>query len=157
MWTEIDEVAAEVEMSEFLCSFIAMLKPELVVETGTYKGYTSRYIARQALLDGFDFVTCDTVVPELGISWGWAFRECSSLNLPELREADFVFSDSDQNLRAKEYELVKPGCVFVVHDTHRTYSHLHTDPLWLGKWVKEQGGVIFPAGRGFGILVKEKH
>ena len=161
-WTEYDEVAAEAEMGEFLYGFIRMLKPKLVVETGTYKGHTTMRLAEAITANQYGklhscdiqpgkFVTCQDPRQLLDVS----FHLCSSLDLLELRDADFVFSDSDQNLRAAEYALVKPGCVFVVHDTHRTYSHLHDDPLWLGKWVESKGGIIFDAGRGFGLLKKK--
>lgn len=162
MWTEIDDVAAEVEMGEMLYGLIRMLKPKLVVETGTYKGLTSEMIVK-ALVENEHgmLVTCDIAAsPEVGenlfsgyLNKRGYFRQCSSLDLPELREADFVFSDSDQNLRQQEYALVKPGCVFVVHDTARSYT-ANTNQHWLGDWVHSEGGLTFNAGRGFGILQK---
>jgi len=170
MWTEIDDVAAEVEMGDMLYGLVRMLKPALVVETGTYHGHSTVWLDRALCKNAFGkLVSCDIVcgeapgVPNIDyreLSGGdhktfahTIFKFCSSLNLPELKEADFVFSDSDQNLRQQEFELVKPGCVFVVHDTARSYT-TNTNQHWLGDWVKSQGGLTFAAGRGFGIIIK---
>ena len=143
-------------MGEFLYGLIRMLKPDLVVETGCYKGGATRAMARAIIDNGFGVecrvVTCENhypnpFTPEENIDW----RNCSSFDLPELRTADFVFSDSDHDIRPVEYALVKKGCVFVVHDTDQPY---YGDPPFLGEWVKGMGGLVFHAGRGFGLLIK---
>lgn len=157
-WTEIDSATAEVEMGDLLWGLVRMLKPEIAVETGTYRGTTARQIAQALWANGCGHLwTCDTEYDYkyLNVLAGLpaTYVKCSSLDLPQLREADFVFSDSGQEIRAKEYELVKPGCVFVIHDTDTSYTANH-DQQWLGKWVLSQGGLVFPAGRGFGILIK---
>lgn len=157
-WNEIDPVSAESEMQTFLFGMVRMLKPRVVVETGTYRCFTAQALGAAVKHNGAGHVwTCDI---EMGMGHldklsglPVTFVKCSSLDLPQLKEADFVFSDSAQELRAKEYELVKPGCVFVVHDTATDYSG-KSDQHWLGKWVRSQGGLTFEAGRGFGILVK---
>jgi len=145
-------------MAELLAGFVRMLKPSIVVETGTYRAHTAIFLGEAVMTNGFGHVwTCDV---EMGIAHlqrieglPVTFVKCSSLDLPQLREADFVFSDSAQDTRAREYELVKPGCVFVVHDTRTSYNG-NPDQYWLGKWVRSQGGLTFEAGRGFGILIK---
>jgi predicted O-methyltransferase YrrM len=157
-WIELDPVSAELEMAEFLHGFVRMLKPEIIVETGTYHGHTANFLGASVQMNGCGHVwTCDIerAIGHLQRLDGLpvTFVKCSSLDLPELREADFVFSDSGQDIRAKEYELVKPGCVFVVHDTAVSYS-TNTDQHWLGKWVLANGGLNFNAGRGFGVLIK---
>jgi hypothetical protein len=157
-WTEIDPVSAELEMSDLLFGLVRMLKPEVVVETGTYRAHTARVLGRAVRWNGFGHVyTCDI---EMGVGHlqriqdlPVTYRETSSLDLAELRIADFVFSDSAQAIRTEEYALVKPGCVFVVHDTAVSHSG-NEDQFWLGKWVVAQGGLNFNAGRGFGILQK---
>lgn len=158
VWMEFDPVSAEGEMSQLLYGFVRMLKPEIVVETGTYHALTAEKLGLAVRGNGFGHVyTCDI---EMGIAHlerikrlPVTYRQISSLELPELRIADFVFSDSGQDVRTKEYDLVKPGCVFVIHDTATSFSG-NTDQFWLGKWVESQGGITFPAGRGFGILKK---
>lgn len=156
--TEIDPVTAEMEMAALLYSFIRILKPLVVVETGTYRCYTAEVMGQAIERNETGHLwTCDI---EMGVGHlqrleglPVTFVKCSSLDLPQLRGADFVFSDSSQDLRIQEYELVKSGCVFVVHDTRTSYNG-NPDQYWLGKWVRAQGGLTFEAGRGFGILCK---
>jgi hypothetical protein len=157
-WEVADNLASETELGEFLYGLVRMLKPALVVETGTYKGHTAFKLGR-AVRDNIygKAVSCDIADQVIernnppGLYPLFEFRLCSSLDLPELREADVVFSDSgDHEIRKAEYQLTKPGCVFVIHDCWG-----HTDKEPLGQWVKDQGGLVFPAGRGFGILIKQ--
>lgn len=155
-WDIYDATASEKEMGDVLHGLIRMLKPELVVETGTYKGHTTRLLAIAVYLNGMGrVVTCDPIdhghVPH---DFPYEYRPVSSLVLPELREADFVFSDSEQSIRKQEYELVKPGCVFVVHDTRMDFTG-RNPAGFLGDYVRELGGLTFEAGRGFGILIKK--
>ena len=155
-WEVHDGTASEIEMTDFLYGLVRMLKPKLIVETGTYRGHAAMSMAEACLENSFGkVVSCDienhnvfNPLPDL-----CDLRISSSLDLPELRTADLVYSDSLVPLRPKEYELVKPGCVFVVHDTARSYTG-NPDQSWLGKWVRAQGGLTFSAGRGFGILIK---
>ena len=152
-WEVHDGTASEIEMTDFLYGLVRMLKPKLIVETGTYRGHTAMFMAEACLENSFGkVVSCDienhnvfNPLPDL-----CDLRISSSLDLPELRTADLVYSDSLVPLRPKEYELVKPGCVFVVHDTNNADD-------WTTKlrdWVEAKGGLTFSAGRGFGILVK---
>lgn len=101
------------------------------------------------------FVTCDPI-PQCtfeGFFSGIDYRSRSSLDLPELAEADFIFSDSDYQFREKEIALAKPGAVIVVHDTAISYDS-SIPPL--EGLVKKLGGITFSTYRGFGILKKEQ-
>lgn len=163
-WTEIDDTASELELHILLEGFVRMLKPELVVETGTYKGHATLAIGQALYGNGFGkLVTCD-VNPEFIASarkqiepYGYPieFRQCSSLDLPELEAADFVFSDSDYSIRRWEVTKTKPGCVILIHDTtdesHQKYGGKEPH---LGDYITAMGGLLFNAGRGFGIIVK---
>lgn len=143
-------------MGEFLYGFVRILKPMLAVETGTYLGHSAKMLYRAVIENGMGhFVTCDPN-PQCwfeGLFSGIDYRSVMSLDLPELREADFIFSDSDYQFREKEIELAKPGAVIVVHDT--TISYDSSIPP-LGGLVKKLGGITFSTYRGFGILVKEQ-
>lgn len=153
-WEVYDGTASEVEMGDLLYGLVRMLKPDLVVETGTYKGHSTWRIAEALHKNKMgSVITCD--IADYGASYypaSASYLRCNSLDLPELKEADFVFSDSHEDVRMLEYELVKPGCVFVIHDTDQPYHS--SNPPYLGELVKKAGGLIFHAGRGFGILVK---
>jgi hypothetical protein len=155
-WEVYDGTASEVEMGDLLYGLVRMLKPDLVVETGTYKGNSTQRMAKAVEKNGLGrIVTCDPYQNNPWFPPAWpeiTFKRCESLSVEELKEADFVFSDSHEDVRMLEYELVKPGCVFVIHDTDQPYHS--SSPPYLGELVKKAGGLIFHAGRGFGILVK---
>lgn len=156
-WEIHDGTASEKEMADVLFGLVRMLKPELVVETGTYRGHTTAILACAVHLNGMGrLVTCDTTAYDLEpCDFIYEFRQTSSLYLPELPRADFVFSDSDQSIRKEEYALVKPGCVFIVHDTRLDFTGRNPQGF-LGDFVRELGGLTFEAGRGFGILIKPR-
>lgn len=74
-----------------------------------------------------------------------------SAAVPELGQADLIFSDSDYKFREEEIWRAKEGAVIVVHDTRISY-----DPTIesLEGLVKQLGGLTFNTYRGFGILIK---
>ena len=154
-WISRDHMATEMELGDVLYGLIRMCKPDLVVETGTYKGDTTKRLVEAVLINQKGrVVTCDTEihpVPLYSDGVTLQFKHCSSLELPELREADLVFSDSgyseeDMFLRAAEYRLCKTGCIFVAHDAY-------TFP-GMGVFIRSNGGIVFPFSRGFGIMIK---
>jgi predicted O-methyltransferase YrrM len=167
-WSEHDGTAAEREMAQLIGSFIEMLKPELVVETGAYLGWTANEIGWALLANRRGkLITCETnsnYAKEARVRCSEALaevvevREINSLELPELATADFVFLDSSYDLRPLEYDKVKRGATVVVHDTGDAAQQYSTDPerkFHLGKWCREQGMIVWPhAGRGFAIGVK---
>lgn len=159
-----DDMASEVEMGDLLYGLVRMIKPRLVVETGFYFGDTARGIIRALMEnDCGRYVGCDingTYIQEAQQAFYCSyagerseFRCCRSEELPELAEADLIYSDSgggDEGgdpvyLRRTEYEMAKSGCYYVAHDTQ-----------WapLADWMRSIGGLIFPCGRGFGLAVK---
>lgn len=154
LWECPDETAAETEMGDLLYGLVRMLKPLLVVETGTYLGHSSKFLYRAIMENGRGhFVTCDTNPQATfeGFYAGIDYRHCSSLVLPELSKADFIFSDSDYKFRAAEIGRAKKGAVIVVHDTRISYDSA-LPPL--EGFVRDMGGICFESYRGFGILVK---
>lgn len=147
--------SSEVEMQEFLYGLVRYLKPNLVFESGSNHGFGTKALGMSVLANGMGrVVSCETDGDLYAIACDTCYtlpsveiRHESSLNMPELREADFIFSDSDWESRAKEYELARPGALFVVHDTA-------AEPE-LGKFVVSRGGMNFARGRGFGLIVKK--
>ena len=45
-WSMIDSMTAEVEVLELLATLVTTVKPELVVETGSFLGVSTEWIAR---------------------------------------------------------------------------------------------------------------
>lgn len=152
-WTAPDEMASEYEVGDLLFGLVRMAKPRLVVETGTYQADTSRRIGHALIANGIGrLVTCDILDRGAYVDSRCAglpvrFRQCNSLELPELKEADLVFCDSgDTNTRSAEYAKVKSGCIFVMHDTASFPD--------VGRFVRASDGLTLPYSRGVGILVK---
>jgi len=157
-WTVVDDAGSEVELQRLLFSLVCMLKPELVVETGTYRGYATQQLGLAVKRNGFGrVVSCDTNEAMLEAARGRVrslpveLRCCRGADLAELREADFVFCDSDYPCRAGELELVKRGAVVLIHDTRISY---HSDYEPLEGLVRSLGGICFDSHRGWGLLRK---
>jgi predicted O-methyltransferase YrrM len=125
-------INSEVEVMEFLYGLVRLLKPALVVETGSYAGLTACTMA-MACKDNRQgkVVTCDVdsaaieatqrLAAENGISRKWLQIICrAALELPagyRVQDADFLFSDSSYESRVEEIKLLKPGAIGVLHDT----------------------------------------
>src|SRR6201995_2209235 len=66
-WSMIDSMTAEVEILEFIATLVTTIKPRLVVETGSFLGVSTEWIARGLERNGFGkVISCefDTVVYE---------------------------------------------------------------------------------------------
>ena len=59
-WSMYDSMTAEVEVLEFLRTLVTTTKPTLVVETGTFMGVSTLWIAEAMRLNGFGrIVSCE--------------------------------------------------------------------------------------------------
>ena len=59
-WSMVDSMTAEVEVLEFLATLVTTIKPELVVETGSFLGVSTEWIARGLKRNGFGrVVSCE--------------------------------------------------------------------------------------------------
>ena len=157
-YTVHDGTAAEHEVQLFLAALVCVLRPRLIVETGCYRGLTTLVLADAAAIVGSEcrVVSCDTDplhVHETRMrcaGWPVEVRECAGADLPELREADLVFSDSVYKAREQEVVLAKPGAIVVVHDT----KVCEIEGFDLAGVVLRHGGLLFDTYRGFGMLRK---
>lgn len=157
-WTVHDGTGTELEVQLFLVALMHVLKPRLVVETGCYHGRTTLELGRAAALVGPNcrVVSCD--IDPLHVhqatmrcaGWPVEVRECRGVDLPELAQADLVFSDSVYEARPLEVGLARPGALVVVHDTKVCRIEGHD----LGAMVAGHGGLLFDTYRGFGMLRK---
>jgi predicted O-methyltransferase YrrM len=139
--------STEVEMQEFLYGLVRYLKPELVFESGSCLGFgtmalamacnsnqSGRLISAEPELNKFN------IAKERVSMYPCAdVRNCASVECPELKTADLIFSDSSWEARRTEWTAAKKGCVFVVHDT-RLDPSLHL-------MVKSNHGLLFDRGR----------
>lgn len=137
-WSMIDSMTAEVEVLELLATLVTTLKPELVVETGSFLGVSTEWIARGLERNGrgrvvsceFDPVVYARAKERLeGGPWAkWVdLRNESSLEMQVDGTIDLLFSDSDPELREAEVRRylpqMSPHALIVIHDAS---SHLGT-------------------------------
>lgn len=159
LWDIVDETASELELHDLLYSLVRMLKPNIAVETGCYKGYATVAMGK-AICENKKgrLVSCDIdkecvaetrqKVKNLPV----VVNHCSSLELPQLSEADFIFSDSDYAVRSTEIGRAKRGAIILVHDTRISYNSA-IPPL--EGLVETLGGICFETYRGFGLLKRK--
>jgi len=130
-WSMYDSMTAEVEVLEFLRCLVTTTKPELVVETGTFSGISTLWIAEGLKQNGRGkIVTCefDPVVyanaqqriAKSGLADWIECRNESSLEMKITGSIDLLFSDSDQAIREQEVRRflpqVSPNGLILIHD-----------------------------------------
>ena len=141
-WSMIDSMTAEVEVLEFIATLVTTIKPRLVVETGSFLGVSTEWIARGLerngpLPDGKSakVISCeyDPVVYakakvriEASPLSPWIdLRNESSLEMKVDGTIDLFFSDSDMPIREAEVKRflpqINPHGIILMHDAS---SHL---------------------------------
>ncbi len=169
-WKMFDSMTAEVEVLEFLKCLVTTVKPELVVETGSFLGASTLAIAEGLKQNGFGRVlTCehDPVVfakarERLEASGLMSWIECrnqSSLEAKVEGRIDLFFSDSDPPIREQEVRRflsqISPHGLILMHDAS---SHLAT--VREAALRMEQEGlisvVLLPTPRGLVVAQKRE-
>jgi len=135
-WHMFDSMTAEAEVLEFLRTLITTIKPELVVETGSFLGVSTLWIAEGLKSNGFGkIISCefDPVVfakakekiAASGLSEWIELRNESSLEMHVDGTIDLFFSDSDMPIREAEVKRFLPQIrstgLILMHDAS---SHL---------------------------------
>jgi len=141
-WSMIDSMTAEVEILEFIATLVTTIKPRLVVETGSFLGVSTEWIARGLerngpLPDGtrarvisceFDpvvYAKAKTRLDASPLSPWIELRNQSSLEMHVDGTIDLFFSDSDLDIRESEVKRflpqINPHGIILMHDAS---SHL---------------------------------
>src|ERR1700729_3390084 len=135
-WHMYDSMTAEAEVLEFIRTLVTTTKPALVVETGSFLGVSTLWIAEALKANGFGkIISCefDPVVFEKakekiaasGLSEWIELRNESSLEMHIEGTIDLFFSDSDMPIREAEVKRflpqINPHGVILIHDAS---SHL---------------------------------
>jgi len=135
-WSMYDSMTAEVEVLEFLRTLITTVKPALVVETGSFLGVSTLWIAEGLKQNGFGrIISCefDPVVfaqakekiAASGLAEWIELRNESSLEMKIPGTIDLFFSDSDMPVREQEVKRflpqINPQGLILMHDAS---SHL---------------------------------
>ena len=169
-WSMYDSMTAEVEVLEFLRTLVTTTKPNLVVETGTFMGVSTLWIAEALRLNGFGrIVSCEfdpkmfeAAKQKIDTS---AFRDLidlrneSSLEMKVEGTIDLFFSDSDMPVREQEVRRylpqISPFGVILMHDASSHLKQVREAALKL-----EREGLIsvvmLPTPRGLVVAQKRE-
>jgi predicted O-methyltransferase YrrM len=135
-WSMFDSMTAEVEVLEFLRATVTTIKPDLVVETGTFSGISTLWIAEGLKANGSGrVITCEfdpkvyenarTRFAASGLAEWIELRNESSLEMKVEGTIDLLYSDSDMPIREQEIRRflpqVNPYGLILMHDAS---SHL---------------------------------
>jgi predicted O-methyltransferase YrrM len=137
-WSMIDSMTAEVEVLEFIATLVTTIKPQLVVETGSFLGVSTEWIARgleRNAIPAARVISCefDPIVFEKARARieasplrRWIeLRNESSLEMKVEGTIDLLFSDSDMPVREAEVKRflpqMNPNGIILMHDAS---SHL---------------------------------
>jgi predicted O-methyltransferase YrrM len=135
-WHMFDSMTAEAEVLEFLRTLVTTIKPELVVETGTFSGMSTLWIAEGLKANGRGhIVTCEydfeiyenakARIQASGLAQWIELRNQSSLEMKVEGTIDLFFSDSDMPIREREIRRflpqINPHGLILMHDAS---SHL---------------------------------
>jgi predicted O-methyltransferase YrrM len=169
-WSMYDSMTAEVEVLEFLRTLVTTTKPSLVVETGTFMGVSTLWIAEALRMNGFGrIVSCeyDPTVFETARQKIEAseFRDLidlrneSSLEMKVDGTIDLLFSDSDMPIREQEVRRylpqISPFGIILMHDASSHLKQVREAALKL-----ERDGlisvVLLPTPRGLVVAQKRE-
>jgi predicted O-methyltransferase YrrM len=130
-WHMYDSMTAEVEVLDFLKALVITVKPELVVETGTFSGLSTLRIAEGLKENGVGrMITCEwdkkvydaakKRFAESGLGDWIDARNESSLEMKVHGRIDMLFCDSDPELREQEVRrflpMMNPYGLILIHD-----------------------------------------
>jgi predicted O-methyltransferase YrrM len=135
-WHMYDSMTAEAEVLEFLRTLVTTLKPELIVETGSFLGVSTLWMAEGMRSNGFGkiiscefdpvvFAKAQEKIAASGLAEFIELRNESSLEMHVEGTIDILFSDSDMPIREAEVKRYLPQIrstgLILMHDAS---SHL---------------------------------
>jgi hypothetical protein len=174
----------ECEIGEFLYGLVKMVKPKIILETGTHYGISSTYFGIGLKENGEGkLITLDTSYYEnqainlwkqLGIDQHIDFVQCHSLKYTPKNKIDILFLDSEPKWRYDEFikyfDDVNDGGIIIIHDLHHhfykdTINTNQPDFAWwpygdfrpkIGKYILEKQVEVFSffTPRGFTMFQK---
>ena len=169
-WHMYDSMTAEVEVLDFLRALVTTIKPELVVETGTFSGLSTLRIAEGLRANGFGrVITCEydpkvfAAAQQRFASSGLAewieARNKSSLEMNVEGRIDLLFCDSDAPIREAEVRKflpqMNPHGLILLHDASSSMKTVREGALRL-----EAEGLLsvllLPTPRGLVVAQKRE-
>ena len=169
-WSMYDSMTAEVEVLEFLRAVVITIKPELVVETGTFSGMSTLWIAEGLKYNGRGKVITCEYDPQVFANAQQRFAssdllpwiECrnqSSLEMNVAGRIDLLFSDSDMPIREQEVRRflpqMNPHGLILMHDASSHLQQVREAALKLEAegLISE---VLLPTPRGLVVAQKRE-
>ena len=169
-WSMFDSMTAELEVLEFLRTLVTTVKPNLVVETGTFMGVSTLWIAEALRLNGFGRIISCEYDPQVFAAAkekidASEFRDLidlrneSSLEMKVDGTIDLFFSDSDMPIREQEVRRylpqISPFGLILMHDASSHLKQVREAALKL-----EAEGlisvVLLPTPRGLVVAQKKQ-
>ena len=132
LWSMFDGWTAEVETVEFIYSFVRLFKPNFVVETGTWHGFTAAAIGSALKQNGKGRlvtleVDADSVqvarekIKTAQLEEQVTVLQQSSLTYIPQQSIDFLLLDSALEIREQEFRHFEPhlapNAIIIFHDT----------------------------------------
>ena len=165
-YSMFNDGSTECEVSEFLYGFVRMLKPTKILESGTYKGISSSFMALALKKNGKGIIetleieeqhinTSKQLWEKLGITKWVQENKISSLEYIPNGKYQILFLDSEPNLRFNElirfFPYLDEGGYAFIHDLPRGMCQGNINPdlpnfkSWpygdlqpeIKQWVKE--------------------
>ena len=151
-WQMVDAQSAEVEVLDFLKSLVVTVKPELIVETGTFIGHSAMKMAEGMKTNGFGkiitveydhavFAKAKENIDASGLGKWIEYRNASSLETKIDGEIDILFSDSETTIREQEVRhflpQIKTRGLVLIHDASSHFKVVRDAALRL-----EQEGLL---------------
>jgi predicted O-methyltransferase YrrM len=151
-WQMVDSQSSELEVLDFLKSIVTTTKPRLIVETGTFIGYSAIKMAEGLKANGFGklitiefdpaiFAKAKERIDASGLGDWIEYRNASSLETPMEGTIDILFSDSHLTIREQEIRRFLPQIddfgLILVHDASSNFKVVREAALRL-----EQEGLL---------------
>jgi predicted O-methyltransferase YrrM len=151
-WQMVDSQSSELEVLDFLKSIVLTTKPRLIVETGTFIGYSAIKMAEGLKANGFGKLITIEFDPDIfakakqrielsGLRDWIEYRNASSLETPIDGTIDILFSDSHLTIREQEIRRflpqIDPRGLILIHDASSHFKVVREAALRL-----EQEGLI---------------
>lgn len=168
-WSMFDSMTAEAEVLEFIRTLVTTIKPELIVETGTFSGISTLWIAEGLKANAHGrVITCEfdpqvyenakARIAASGLAEWIELRNESSLEMKVEGAIDLFFSDSDMPIREQEIRRflpqINPNGLILMHDASSHLTIVREAALKL-----EREGlisvVLLPTPRGLVIAQKK--
>jgi prolipoprotein diacylglyceryl transferase len=169
-WHMYDSMTAEAEVLDFLKALVQTVKPELVVETGTFSGLSTLRIAEGLKANGLGHVITCEYDPKVfamaakrftdsGLGDWIDARNESSLEMKVEGQIDLLFCDSDAPIREQEVRKflpqMNPHGLILMHDASSAMKTVREGALKL-----EAEGLIsvllLPTPRGLVVAQKRE-